>query len=127
MFGKGSKLYSMFGMKCPKFHETDLFVNKNPFQIKGFFDMPNECPVCHQKFLIEPGFYYGSMYVSYAFCVAYMVAVFVAFSVLYPSFSLELYLIVGIGSMVALTPYIFKLCRAIWINFFVDFDPPQKN
>lgn len=126
MFGKGSKLYSILGMKCPKCHQSDLFVNKNPYQFKGFFDMPSSCPVCQQKFEIEPGFYYGAMYVSYAVCVAYLVAVFVAFTVLYPSFSLELYLITGIGSMVLLTPYIFKLCRAIWINFFVDFDKQYK-
>jgi len=126
MFKKGTKLYSIFGMKCPKCQETDLFLNKNPYQIKGFFDMPQKCPVCNQSFEIEPGFYYGAMYVSYGVSIAYLVAVFVAFSVLYPSFSIELYLAVGIGSMVALTPYIFKLCRAIWINFFISYQPPRK-
>lgn len=127
MFGKGSKLYSIFKMKCPKCHEVDLFVHKNPYRIHGFFDMPKECTVCHQKFEIEPGFYYGAMYVSYAVCVAYLVSIFVALTVLYPSFTLEFFLISGIGSMVVLTPVFFRLSRAIWINFFVDYDPPKNK
>lgn len=113
-------------MRCPRCHETDLFVNKSAYQIKGFFDMPNSCGVCGQKFEIEPGFYYGAMYVSYALCTAYLVAVFVALTVLYPSFSLEFYLVFGIGSMAILTPYFFKLCRAIWINLFVKYDKKHQ-
>lgn len=122
MFGKGNKLYSILRMKCPRCHETDLFTHANPYRFSGFFDMPERCEKCGQKFEIEPGFYYGAMYVSYALCVAYLVAVFVAMTVLYPSFSLELYLVLGIGTMVVLTPYFFRLSRAIWINFFISYD-----
>jgi|TARA_B110000285_G_C14936605_1_gene519925 hypothetical protein len=127
MFKKGNKIYSIFKMKCPKCHETDLFINKNPFKLDGFFGMPKQCSVCHQKFELEPGFYYGSMYVSYGVTIAYLVSVFVAMTVLYPTFSLELYLGVGISTMILLTPYFFKICRAIWINFFVGFDPPKRG
>lgn len=127
MLGKGNKLYSIFRMKCPRCHESDLFVNKNPFKIDGFFDMPEKCPTCLQKFEMEPGFYYGAMYVSYAVCIAYLVSVWVALLVLYPSFTLEFYLIAGIGSMVILTPYIFKISRAIWINFFVSYQKPEEK
>ena len=101
MFKKGNKIYSIFKMKCPKCHETDLFINKNPFKLDGFFGMPKQCSVCHQKFELEPGFYYGSMYVSYGVTIAYLVSVFVAMTVLYPTFSLELYLGVGISTMIS--------------------------
>lgn len=122
MFGKGSKLYSIFGMKCPKCQETPLFVNKNHYQYDGFFKMPEACPKCGQRFELEPAFYYGAMYVSYGVSIAYLVAVFVAMLVLYPSFELHEYLILALGTLVLLAPYFFKLCRAIYINFFVSYD-----
>ncbi len=123
---KGYKLYSILFLKCPKCHEEDLFKNRNPYNLSEIFEMPKECPNCGQKFEIEPGFYFGAMYVSYAVCVAYCVTIFVAYSILYPAFSLEFYLITAVGSMVLLTPVFFRLSRALWINFFVHYDKDHK-
>ncbi|MCB0480748.1 MAG: DUF983 domain-containing protein [Flavobacteriales bacterium] len=122
MIGKGNKLYSMLFLKCPKCHETDLFEQKNPYKVKGFFDMPYKCVNCGQKSDIEPGFFYGAMYVSYGISVAWLIAVFVAILVLYPAFSIEFYLVTAIGSLIGLSPYFFRLSRAIWVNFFVHYD-----
>ncbi len=123
MFSKGSKLYSIFKMRCPKCHETPLFENKNHYKYDKFFAMPKTCPRCGQRFELEPAFYYGAMYVSYGVSVAWMISVFVAMLVLYPSFNVNEYLFVAIGSIIVLAPVIFKLCRAIYINFFVKYDP----
>ncbi|MBD81348.1 MAG: DUF983 domain-containing protein [Crocinitomicaceae bacterium] len=122
MIPKGTKLYSILFMKCPRCHESDLFKNRNPYKIKGFFEMPKSCSNCGQKFELEPAFYYGAMYVSYAVGIAYMVSVFVALMVLYPDFSLILYLILAVGGMLVLTPIFFRVSRSIWINFFVSYD-----
>lgn len=119
---KGTKLYSILNMKCPRCHESDLFENKSVYKMSGFFNMPKTCPTCGQRYELEPAFYYGAMYVSYGVGVAWFVAVFVALFVLYPSYSIELYLVLAVGGMIALTPYFFKLSRAIWINFFVNYD-----
>lgn len=117
----GTKLYSMFWMKCPRCHQSDLFQTPT-YSLKNFFGMPDNCPKCNQKFLLEVGFYYGSMYVSYGLCVAYGVALFVAMTVLYPQFSLHFYMISLLVTLLILWPAIFRVSRAIWINFFVDYD-----
>lgn len=39
---------------------------------KHFGDMNSECPVCKQDFRIEPGFYFGASYFSYAFNVVFI-------------------------------------------------------
>lgn len=119
---KGNKVYSILNMKCPRCNEGDLFENKNPYKISGFFNMPEKCPHCNQKYELEPAFYYGAMYASYAIGVAWFVAVFVALMVLYPDFSVQLYLLISVGGMIALTPLFFKLARALWINLFVHYD-----
>src|SRR3546814_4037395 len=40
-----------------------------------FSKMNKNCPVCNLQFEIEPGFYWGAMYLSYALNVAEMVTI----------------------------------------------------
>ncbi len=120
---KGTKLASVLGISCPRCQETKLFEDSNPYNFSKIFDMPERCKACGQNFEVEPGFYYGAMYVSYGLSIAYLVSVFVAFVVLYPDFTITEYLVTAITSLVILTPPFFRISRAIWINFFVSFDP----
>jgi hypothetical protein len=56
-----------------------MFAIKNPWNLKQTMKMNDICPVCDQHFNPEPGFYFGSSYVSYALTVALSGATFVAF------------------------------------------------
>ncbi len=58
MINKGSKAYSILQMKCPKCHEGNLF-ETGAFSFNKPFDMPEKCPVCQQKYFLEPGFIMG--------------------------------------------------------------------
>lgn len=117
---KGQMLYSVLHWKCPQCHEGELFVNPNPYNPNTIGDMPHQCGHCGQKFLLEPGFYYGAMYVSYALTVALSVAVFVAMVVLWEFHTLWF---LGLNALVilALFPIIFRTSRAVWINLFVKY------
>ena len=89
--------------------------------------MPEHCPVCGQSFEIEPGFWYGTGFVSYALSVAVSVATFIAWKVLI-GFSLEdnrLFWWMGVNGvlLVLLQPLLMRLSRTIWLNFFVYYDP----
>ena len=83
MFGKGSRLYSVFRMKCPRCHEGDFFIS-HPYNLKKAGDIHENCPNCGLKYSKEPGFYYGAMYVSYALGVGLFVALWVALNYLIP-------------------------------------------
>lgn len=89
--------------------------------------MHDHCPVCGQPMEIEVGFYYGTGYVSYALTVAISVAVFVAYWVLIgisiDDNSLYYYLAVNLLTLILLQPYLMRLSRAIWLSFFVKYDP----
>ena len=128
MVKKGSKVYSVLKMKCPRCHEGDLFVHPKPFPLSQLGKMPENCPVCGQPFELEPSFYYGSMYVSYGYTVAIFVAVFII-SMLF--FGLDMWTTVAILAVVLLlvSPWLFRLSRATWINMFVKYDKEvsQKN
>lgn len=120
---KGTKMYSIVNNKCPKCHEGQFFNTNSSYDLQHFAEMPDECPVCGQTYMPEPGFYYGAMYVSYALNVAIFVTVWVASNVLF-SDGLGVWWLVlaSIIAGLALMPVSFRWARLIWINFFVKYD-----
>ena len=113
---------SVLKIKCPRCHEGDMFCNKNIYQYKGFFDMPDYCSKCNQDFQLETGFYLGAMFVSYALTVALNVSIFIVFSI-FDSYSLGPFLIAAAIALILTIPYIIKVSRSIWIAFSIDYDP----
>ena len=116
-----SKLKSITLNKCPRCHGGDFFVNPNPFK-SGFWKMHDKCTKCGQVYMLEPGFYYGAMYASYAINVAIFVTVWVATMFILPE-ETSVWTTVGIvmGVSVILTPLTFRWSRLLWINFFVRY------
>ena len=118
---KGTKLYSIIRGKCPVCHTGDLYSRKNPYLLSSTLKMPERCPHCDTKFKIEPSFFYGSMYVSYAVGVAIAVATFIIAFFLFDMGRLNTFLVIA-GVQVLLLPVILRISRNIWINFFFKFD-----
>ena len=93
--------------------------------------MNDHCPVCQQSFNPEPGFYFGSSYISYALTVAISVVTFVAFWLFigFPFFENRIiyWLVVNAILLVALQPYLMRVSRTGWLAFFVRYDPDWKT
>ena len=122
--------WTIFNQRCPHCRKGELFKVKNPYRLKTLFDMHDNCPVCGQRTEIEPGFYYGTSYVSYALTVAFSASTFVAWWELI-GLSTEdnrifWWLSINGGLMVLLQPYFMRLSRAIWLSFFVKYDDNWK-
>lgn len=121
MFKKGTKLYSVVNMKCPRCNEGDFFVS-GPYDFKHVGETPTYCSECHQKYAKEPGFYYGAMYVSYAFGVALFVAIIVLYWLIFRRFDVWTLLItMGICSILT-APFFFHLSKVVWANIFIHYD-----
>ncbi len=121
MFGKGSKLYSMLFLKCPRCHKG-AFLEANPYNLGKFNKVKERCPQCDLKYSIEPSFYYGSMYVSYGVGIAVAVAVFVLIKLFGLDFGpLGIFLSIVVG-LVLLMPYIAAVSKSIWANIFFKYD-----
>ncbi|WP_299009483.1 DUF983 domain-containing protein [uncultured Tenacibaculum sp.] len=126
MFGKGSKLYSIFNSKCPRCHEGEFFkykLNLNPKKITTLHD---NCPKCNFKYMMEPSFFFGAMYVNYALAVALFVAVFIIAKVFIGLSILHSFITIVIVSLI-LTPVTIRLSRIIWINLFVSYKKDAKE
>jgi uncharacterized protein (DUF983 family) len=120
MINKGTRLYSILYHKCPRCHESNLF-KSNAYDLKHFTEMPEQCECCGQRFTLEPAFYSGAMYVSYALQVALITAVYVALRVLFNP-ETEIYIYATIGVSILLVPIILRLSRSVYFNFFIDYD-----
>ena len=92
----------------------------------NLFKMHERCSNCGLKYKMEPSFFYGAMYVSYAVGVAFAVAAFVI-SYLFIGLSLLNAFIAIVGTLVFFLPVIIRLSRNIWINFFVKYDAKAVN
>ena len=85
--------------------------------------MKQSCDKCNLDFEREPGYYYGAMYVSYALTVAMAIALFIAYVVLFPTFSSIIFIVALTLMLLVLSPWTFRTSRVIWLNFFIKFKP----
>ncbi len=120
---KRNPIINAFMKKCPRCQEGDLYVK--PFNFTNPVDMPDNCPVCHQKFMPEPGFYYGGMFLSYIASGFFFLGV---MGVCLIVFKLSLNMSMLILILVAASTYFFflRMSRSIWINLLVKYDPEAK-
>lgn len=115
-------MYSILTGNCPRCHQESMYENPNPYVLSKIFSMNERCSHCGLKYKIEPSFFYGAMYVSYAVGVAFAVAAFVI-SFLFIGTSLLTTFISIVATLIVFMPLIIRLSRNIWINFFVKYDP----
>jgi len=114
-----SRFGSVVKCKCARCRKGDMFVNKNPYHLSEMAKMYKHCPNCGLRFEPETGFYYGAMYLSYAIGVCTSLIVFAIFNFGFGISVTWSFITVAI-LWVAVSPYLFRFSRALWLNFFVN-------
>lgn len=121
-------------MKCPRCRRGPMFKSSHAYKglsLKNIFNMYDNCPVCDQKYDMEPGFWYGTGYVSYALAVAISVATFVAWLVLIGISTEDNRIFYWLGFnavlLVVLQPWMMRMSRVIYIRFFVKYDDKYEE
>ena len=120
-----NKLFAILSNNCPRCRRGKLFKEKNAYKLKTFMRMNDNCPVCGQTTDMEPGFYYGTSYVSYALAVALSTATFILWWLII-GFSLHdnrFFWWMGVNAflLVVIQPLLMRLSRTIWLSFFIRF------
>lgn len=123
MFKKGTKIYSVVNGKCPKCHDGDFFKYKFTFNPSKITQLHENCPKCNLRYMMEPSFFYGAMYVNYGITVALSVVTFLIASLVFELTLLQSFTAIIIA-LIVLAPVNLRLSRIIWINMFVAF---KKN
>ncbi|QIE59357.1 DUF983 domain-containing protein [Rasiella rasia] len=118
---KGTKIYSIFTGTCPVCQSHSMYTHSNAYNFSETLKMHENCPHCNTKFKIEPSFFYGAMYVSYAVGVAIAVAAFVIAYFFIGLDRLATFFVIT-GTLLVLLPLILRVSRNIWINMFFAFN-----
>lgn len=114
-----NKLEAAVKMKCPKCYEGDIFESKNPFLFGKMTEMHANCPKCGIKYEKELGFFYGSMYMSYALHIALFVVATVAYYLYFESrVDWRIYISMYLSITIILYPIFFRLSRSLWLQLF---------
>lgn len=102
--------------KCPHCGEGNVFnASTNPLKLPV---MKKECECCHHVFEEEPGFFWGSMYVSYSLGIAIGLAVFLISQFFFDdAFDLRIIWIVT-GTLLLVSSVNFRISRMIWMYLF---------
>ena len=119
----GSKMYSVLYNKCPRCHIGRFWASNNPF--KNMFSRSLEtcktCDNCCLFYELETGFWYGSMYVSYAISVAVMVLFWSLTTFFFPIINIFNEILIIVLAILLVSPVNYHLSRLIWINFFIKY------
>ena len=124
-------LKSMIQMQCPACRKGKMFTNRSYFPLGHLMDMPEKCPVCGQKMEIEPGFYYGTGYVSYALSVGLfffnLAWYWLIFGISYKDNSIFHYLAVSSIIVILLQPWLMRISRVVYLYMFVKYGEVNKK
>jgi len=123
---KGQKIYSVIKGKCPRCHEGGFFEFPFTFNPTKITKIHKNCSECDLKYMIEPSFFYGAMYVNYGFTVALSVITFIVAKLFLSLTLLQSFAAIFVV-LILLAPVNLRLSRILWINMFVKFDSKYRK
>ncbi|WP_343703091.1 DUF983 domain-containing protein [Chitinophaga sp.] len=128
---KNSYLSTLLFNKCPRCRKGELFETKNPYRLGKVFNMHKKCPKCGQPTELEPGFWYGTGYVSYVLCVAFSTInlawywLFIGLS--WRDNSIFYWLGINTFLLTVTMPVLIRLSRTLYLSFFVYYDEDTEK
>lgn len=112
---KGKSAFSaILEAKCPRCREGSLF-SVPLISYKRLSQINSTCKVCNANLNPEPDFYYGAMYISYAFSVALVITALVALNVLLEKPELWMYLVMVLVLNIMLLPLMLRYSKVIYL------------
>lgn len=118
-----TKAEAMIRCRCPRCRKGRMFTYP-PFHYR-FSLMNKRCEVCNLQFEIEPGFFWGAMYFSYALNVAEMVGIAILTSILFRDPGPWTYVAVLVAAIFVLMPFNFRYARVLMLYWIspIKYDP----
>ena len=114
---KRTKIEAIGEGRCPQCREGKMF--KFPFwRVDKFSEMHENCPVCGLRFEVEPGFWYGAMFVSYANTIALLVVLGIIIFYTFNDPSVMYYIVPVTVLSVLIVPFNFRISRVIFLHLF---------
>ena len=118
------RILSLFLLRCPKCRKGK-FLKSHPYNLSDFNQVRKTCNRCKKIYRIEPGFFYGAMYVSYGLGVGLSILVFLILHLLDLTSEIMTPLVTIMLSILVFTPYINALSKVIWASIFIKYEKEE--
>jgi hypothetical protein len=108
-FSRPQKFWALLQQRCPRCCHGKIY--------QAGMRMHQRCPVCDLLFDREPGYFLGSLYISYGMSTALLLLGLLIGNLLFPKFDLGwLVLILGVLYL-PFVPIVTRYARVLWIWF----------
>jgi uncharacterized protein (DUF983 family) len=94
---------------------------------RTLFEMHKACPVCHVTFEREPGYFVGSMYVSYFFSAVLLGLFTTIIWLLFPQLDLFYDVLLALVPFLPLTPFVQQYARILWMYVDLSIWPQDQT
>lgn len=105
---------AMVKARCPQCRQGDIF----PAPVYSFYkltEVHEQCPNCGAVLIPEPDFYYGAMYISYAFSVALFISVMVVLNFVFDDPELVVYIVSVVVLNFLLLPLMLRYSKVLYL------------
>ena len=110
------RVIAVLAQRCPVCLQGSMF--------SGPFTMNEHCPVCGHRFMREPGYFQGAMYVSYALATAVFLALVLIIQYLLGArVGFWGALAIAVVLQMLLVPRLYRYSRVIWAHVNVRTQP----
>ncbi len=103
------KWKALFLQRCPRCCEGRIY--------ERGMKIHDRCPVCQLLFEREPGYFLGSMYVSYGFATAILLVGLLVGNWLFPEIDLGWMVLICAACFAPFVPMVTRYSRVVWIYF----------
>ncbi len=113
-----NKLLAAAKGKCPQCQSGKMF-KYSVIKLNKFTEMFVTCPFCGLRFELEPGYFWGAMYVSYAITTGIMLVVGALVYILFGAKAGFWGFIIPIFTVMFLSmPFTYRYARVFYLHFF---------
>ena len=112
-----SRFQAILEARCPRCREGKMFVFP-AFRIPNFSQMHTHCPHCNLRFEVEPGFFIGAMYISYAMSIAVFVVVAALVYLIFNNPEFYYYMVAIPLMVLILLPVMYRYSRVLFLYGF---------
>lgn len=123
-----SKIRAILAAKCPKCRRGNMFVFPLS-DFKRFSRMHTHCPQCALRFEVEPGFFIGAMYISYAMSLGILFFTSALIYLIFGNPEFYFYIIGTPTVVLILLPFMYRYSRVLFLHLFggvrYDVDDPK--
>ena len=119
-----SKFNAILTEKCPRCREGEVFTHP-AYRLGDFLKTHTTCPKCEVKYEVEPGFFWGAMFINYGFNVATLVATSLAIWLLWNPEPAWPYIVIPIILALVTAPRTSRWSRMLLLHLIspIKYDP----